>query len=75
MKFYFTYGSGQTDKSLRSLFKNYCVIDASTENDARDAMHKARGVKWSMCYNEDEFKGQPERYNLKEIPLEEVCLH
>ena len=74
MKFYFTFGCGHTDKSLRSLFKNYCIIDAPTEDEAREVMHKARGIKWSMCYNEDEFKGQPERYGLTEVSLEEACL-
>jgi hypothetical protein len=71
-KFYFTFGSNHATKQGRSLRNNYCVIEAPTDLEAREAMVNARGLKWSTSYDEARFEGQAEEYDLKEVSLEDL---
>ena len=73
-KFYFTFGSSHEDSKGESLRMSYVVIEAPDEGTAREEMFAARGSKWSFCYGADEFRGQPEEYNLTERSLESVTI-
>ena len=73
-KFYFTFGSSHEDSEGTSLHNTFVVIEAHNMQQARDFMFAARGPKWSFCYGADEFRGQPEKYNLTERSLESVAI-
>ena len=73
-KFYFTFGSNHMTSKGESLGMSYVVVEAHNMQQARDMMFAARGPKWSFCYGADEFRGQPEEYNLTERSLESVTI-
>ena len=58
--YYFTFGYGQPHENC------YHIIQAATENDARDIMLERFGNKWSMCYK-TAIEAGVEQYNLQEI--------
>lgn len=72
--FYFTFGANQETKEGKSLGQCFVCIDAGDESQARFDMFDARGSSWSMCYTEEEFAGQPEKYGLTCVSLEYVSL-
>lgn len=74
MKFFVTYGSSHHTADGMSLANYYTLIEAPSYGEARLAIHLARNVKWAFMYGEEDFSGQPEKYNLKPISLEEVAL-
>jgi hypothetical protein len=57
---YFTFGFGHENR-------NGYVKIYGTFSEAREEMFKRYGQKWSMQYNESNFKGQPEKYGLHEV--------
>lgn len=71
-KYFFTFGMNQETKSGHSLGIYYVCIYAANEWEARAEMFDVRGSSWSFCYTEEEFSGQPEKYGLKSISLDEV---
>lgn len=71
-KYYFTFGMNQQTKDGMSLGNFYVCIEAPDMNYARFDMFDVRGSSWSFCYTEEEFAGQPEKYGLKSISLDEV---
>lgn len=73
-KWYFTFGSGQTDEDGNSLYNYYLRIKARSYLEARNKMNSLRGDKWSFQYSEQEFAGQPEKYNLKIATKKQVRL-
>lgn len=58
--FYFTFGCG-------TLYKNKYAKFVGTYESARDEMMKHYGKEWCMQYDEEQFKGQPEKFGLAEI--------
>lgn len=74
-KYFFTFGSNHETKEGFSLGHSYVVIDANDLWEARDKMHKARGEVWSFSYTEEEFAGQPEKYGLTALTLDQVALN
>lgn len=70
--YYFTFGSNQETSSGMSLGNFFVCIKAKDENLARFDMFDVRGSSWSFCYTEEEFSGQPEKYGLKELTLDQV---
>ena len=61
-KFYFTFGSGQKYAG------KYVVFENTTPTKARQKMVGLFGIKWSMMYDEVEFKGQPTKFGYKKMP-------
>ncbi len=74
-KYFFTFGSNMYTSEGFSLARSYVVIEAESENDAREKMFKARGDKWSFCYTEEEFSGQVEKYKLVCLPVSQVVIN
>ena len=72
MKFFITFGSNHKDVNGNRVSKAFVVIDAPTQMEARETMFAQRGIYWSMIYNEKEFEGQVEKYNLHEVEITEV---
>lgn len=73
-KYYFTFGSNHETKQGYSLGRNYVMIEAVSEMFARQKMYDARTDKWAFSYTEKEFAGQPEKYGLTSLTLEQVTL-
>lgn len=73
-KYYFTFGMNQETKDGVSLGNFYVCIEAPDMNSARFDMFDARGSSWSFSYTEEEFAGQPEKYGLTSLTLEQVTL-
>lgn len=73
-KYYFTFGMNQQTKEGMSLGNFYVCIEALDINTARFDMFEARGSSWSFCYTEEEFAGQPRKYGLTSLTLEQVTL-
>lgn len=63
MKFYGTFGAGQT------LFKNFVVVEAEDTPKAHEKMSEHYGRMWACIYTEQAFQGQAEAYGLSEVPL------
>lgn len=74
MKFYVTYGSNHETASGMSLANYYTPIEAESYGEARLAIRLSRNDKWAFMYGEEDFSGQPEKYNLEPISLFEVSL-
>ena len=55
--YFFTFGSNRCENG-------YVVIDAQSYGSARDEMFRRYGMRWSFQYNEDQWKGQSEKYGL-----------
>lgn len=71
-KYYFTFGMNQQTNDGMSLGNFYVCIEAPDIKTARFDMFDVRGSSWSFCYTEEEFAGQPRKYGLKSISLDEV---
>lgn len=61
--FYVTFGFGSQKANC------YSEVPAGNTQEARDVVEDAVGKNYAFIYSEDEFAGQPEKYNLKKIPL------
>lgn len=72
MKFFITFGSAHLDKNGNKLSKAFVVIEAPTEDEARDIMLQNRGQAWAFMYTEPEFAGQIEKYGLHQVELEDI---
>lgn len=70
-EYIFTFGMNQTDKNGCSLGNCYAVILSDSENRAKFAMFDIRGSSWSFVYTSKESAGV-ERFNLKEVSLEDI---
>ena len=60
---YFTFCQNQ------SLLKDKYVSFYGTYNEARKKMIESFGMKWAFQYSEEDFSGQPQKYNLSMIIL------
>lgn len=63
-KFFVTYGFGS------NLGQCFSEVEAENYSAARDAIHKVTDGKFAFCYTAEEFKGQPEKYDLREVELQ-----
>lgn len=72
-EYYFSFGSNHRTADGSSLGNFYVVIQTDTEDEARDLMVKTRGLKWCTSYPTADKIGV-DRYNLRQIPLEDVWL-
>ena len=72
--FYFTFGMNHEDAKGKSLFHNYVRIEAEDEIKARDIMFAARGQSYAFSYTEGMKADAIDRFNLKEVPLEDVTI-
>ena len=61
MKYYFTFGIGHYHK------QGYILIEAENYGSARDQMTEWFGNNWAFQYDESQFAGQAEKYNLHEV--------
>lgn len=61
--FFFTFCMDHT------LSDSFAVINAKDHSAARAIMVAAHGTMWAFQYDESRFAGQPEKYNLTEVPL------
>jgi len=59
-EYIFTFGFGQPNQGC------FTVIEASTQHEAREEMHRRYGRKWSMMYDSREEAGV-EKWGLREI--------
>ncbi len=62
-KWYITFGFAHAHPNC------YVVIPAATEREARDKMCAAYGDRWAFSYSEEAFRGQAERYGMREVQL------
>lgn len=62
--FYVTFGYAHSDPP-GLLMKKYLVVKAADELDAREKVITEIGRKWAFIYDETEFAGQVEKYNLE----------
>lgn len=69
MNHYFTFGHGHYDKTHENLSDYYTIINAPTEDLARDIMFKIRGNKWSMVYESKE-EASVDDWDLKYIDID-----
>jgi hypothetical protein len=72
--YYFTFGSNHTTAQGMSLGQAYVKVTDADYARARDRMVDARGAYFAFQYNEESFAGQPEKYRLIEVSLEDVRL-
>ena len=63
-KFFVTYGTGT------NLANCYSVIEADGYEQARQKAFEVTEGRFAFMYDEWQFKGQPERYNLTEVELQ-----
>lgn len=70
--YYFTFGANHLDREGNSLRDAYCVINAITEDKAREKMFALRGPKWSFEYTWEKFRPQIKKYNLYKINLYKI---
>lgn len=73
-KHFFTFGPNQKDSAGNSLGGKYVEI-AGDHTRSRLEMFSTRGAKWSMQYDEEEFEGQAEKYDLEKIELHDIYLN
>jgi len=59
-EWFFTFGFGQPNQGCYIKF-------TGTQGEAREKMVNAFGSVWAFQYSAEKFKGQAEKYNLKEI--------
>lgn len=62
--FYVTYGGGSR------LANCYSRVAAPDYDSAREIIAEKIGDKFAFCYTAEEFEGQPEKYNLTDVPLQ-----
>jgi hypothetical protein len=71
-KYYFTFGFGHHHGSDYQLLRNhYTIIEAESEQAARQQMCERRGNKWATSYDSPEAAGV-EWWELIYIPFTEV---
>ena len=63
-KFFVTYGCGS------NLAGCYSVVEAETYGVARSIVSTTTRNKFAFMYDEKDFAGQVEKYNLTEVPLQ-----
>ena len=63
---YFTFGSNH------GILKNKYVKISGTLNSTREELWNIRKNKWAFQYSEEEFKGQPSKYGLKEVKIKDL---
>lgn len=73
-KFFFTFGGNHLDKNGFSLYNSHVVIEAESEGEAREIMHKARGPKYCTSYPENMSYECVLKYNTTERSLEDVTI-
>lgn len=64
MKLYVTYGFGSNLKNC------YSVVEGEDIPDCYKTISNVCGTKYAFAYTEERFKGQPEAYELTEVPLQ-----
>lgn len=73
MNFYFTFGFGTTHRN------NFVVIDAASDEDAREQIMAKIGNKFAFCYTDSDWfdergESQQERYGLTPIALDDLIV-
>jgi len=63
-EFFVTYGFGS------HLERCYSRVPADTIHQAWDKIFEVTGGKHAFIYTEEQFKGQPEKYDLREVALQ-----
>ena len=63
-KFFVTYGSGT------NLANCYSAIEADSYEQARQKAFEVTSGKFAFMYDEEQFTGQVERWNLTEVELQ-----
>lgn len=71
-KFYFTFGCGHYNGDGEPLGNRYCAIESPSEVEARQSMLSKRGIKWAMCYTEEEKPKAVDRWELIPIKLDQL---
>jgi hypothetical protein len=64
MKLYVTYGLGSNLKGC------YSIVEGLNRDVCERAARAGTEGKFAFTYSEEEFAGQAEKYNLKEVPLQ-----
>ena len=64
MKLFITYGCGS---NLRNC---YAVVEGENYKECRAHADLITEGKFAFDYSEEQFKGQPEKYGLTEVPLQ-----
>lgn len=64
MRLYITYGLGS------NLANRYSVVEDEDYAQARARVNEVTGGKFAFTYSEKDFQGQPEKYGLREVPLQ-----
>ena len=64
MKLYVTYGNGYDQR------KCYSIVEGKDTIDCMKKVQAVCGRHYAFTYTEAQFKGQPEKYELREIPLQ-----
>jgi hypothetical protein len=74
-KYFFTFGSNMHDTKGRSLLGWYTMIEANTENEAREIYAAKFGSHWAFTYTQDQINEQIPKYNLQYEPFEiaDIC--
>ena len=68
MKLFVTYGLGG------NLGRCYSVVEGLTRDVCERAARAGTEGKFAFTYSEEEFAGQAEKYNLREVPLQPQIL-
>ena len=63
MKIYITYAFGSDKRNC------YSIVEGADYAEARKKAYEATNGKYAFSYDEEEFKGQIERFDLHEIEL------
>lgn len=67
MKLYVTYGNGYAQRD------NYSVVEGDDISECMQKIVAGTRNRYAFSYDEEGFKGQPEKYGLTEIPLQPQC--
>ena len=62
--FYVTYGCGT------NLYNCYSVVQGFDYEDARNTVFTEIGPAFAFMYDEDQFAGQAEKYDMREVELQ-----
>lgn len=68
MKLFVTYGCGS------NLSGCYSVVEGKDYHECRAKVDEVTQGKFAFDYTEERFKGQAEKYGLKEVPLQPQVL-
>jgi hypothetical protein len=69
MKLFVTYGYGTR------LRHGFSVVEGQDSQECYQKIAAVCGQHYAFAYTEDRFKGQVERYNLHEVPLQECSAY